>query len=905
MLGSRDDENAATAALDAARRRPDFEGRCLEEAKVLMRLGRWREATEVAQAFVGRWPDRPEAHLLLIAALGNAGEPARAAKAVEEALERWPNRTRFAGPIARLALEGQDHEWVLRCIRSLPETRAAWPALSELEIQARLGVGDARGAEQVAAEAASRWPDGLAFAEAQVRTAFGLERWDEAVERADRVLARWPDSPDAATLLVNALLKGGAFEAAEQASAAAAATWPDRVDFAALHVRAALGLGRPSEAIARADDMLSRWPEAAQPLKLKIDALLAAGDEEGAAAAALDAARRWPGSPARCLEAAKALSRLGRAGDAAGIARACVERWPDQPDGHRLLIAAHVSRGAFEAAEDASAAAVALWPESVELLKAHVRTALGLERWDDAVLRAERLIARRPDDRSTWLALIDAAKGAVAWPNGFVPPVDQAEAMAAEEGDGPEPRCAVIRALAAEGRLQDAETASAAALAAWPEDALVRFHADRLAEVQRALSVLERAIERFPDDPGIHCQRINLLLRMGRPEEAARVGRSLVERWPESEGLRYAHLAALTRAGRTGEAVESLEAFLLRDDAPQFNPRVSVAMRHMAHGGHFSRCLRLLRTLTSRAEGDDRTAMKARMLAFISSAGFYGSTRRLLRATKVPDAQLTFVRARLEEALTGATGASLQQAAANGEIARGNIEQAATWLIASGAVEGARDLVESSKEALGAKHIFFALTCSLHLKDHDGIARYLDALRARALSDCRVLFFMRMVEADPALRAQVLDEPAGADLAATCALLATEHQYRYRELRRFAHGLRDGIGHADDDATAVSFICPVHRIDDLERLLANIRAQRGGALEALICFNNCDYEAAEGRLKALLAADPVGVPLRSMDCGGAPLGEVLNLGMARAEGALLCKIDADDIYLPDYAARIR
>ncbi len=93
-----------------------------------------------------------------------------------------------------------------------------------------------------------------------------------------------------------------------------------------------------------------------------------------------------------------------------------------------------------------------------------------------------------------------------------------------------------------------------------------------------------------------------------------------------------------------------------------------------------------------------------------------------------------------------------------------------------------------------------------------------------------------------------------------------------------------------------SLLCPIHRVEDVPRLMATVNQQLYDALEAVIIMNSdaLDEEmferlASPGRRYAIVRA-----PQDEL------LGAALNRGAAQARGEVLLKIDADDLYFPNY-----
>lgn len=95
---------------------------------------------------------------------------------------------------------------------------------------------------------------------------------------------------------------------------------------------------------------------------------------------------------------------------------------------------------------------------------------------------------------------------------------------------------------------------------------------------------------------------------------------------------------------------------------------------------------------------------------------------------------------------------------------------------------------------------------------------------------------------------------------------------------------------------SVSLLCPIHRPSDLGNLVKQIHRQTWRHGETLVGLHTDQISADE--IKALWCSD---LTLRVIDCSDLTwLGQVLNRLISKADGEILMRFDADDIYLPDY-----
>lgn len=76
---------------------------------------------------------------------------------------------------------------------------------------------------------------------------------------------------------------------------------------------------------------------------------------------------------------------------------------------------------------------------------------------------------------------------------------------------------------------------------------------------EKALEVLEKARELYPDDPEVQSQLLNAYVQAGKVEEAMNVYKEAVEKEPDNKLYRYNYGSLLLEAGRYDEAIEHLK----------------------------------------------------------------------------------------------------------------------------------------------------------------------------------------------------------------------------------------------------------------------------------------------------------------------------------------------------------
>jgi predicted Zn-dependent protease len=189
----------------------------------------------------------------------------------------------------------------------------------------------------------------------------------------------------------------------------------------------------------------------------------------------------------------------------------------------------------------ASAGAQEFPNETYEFLMAKLAADDG--RFDEAVTRMDRVIAKAPDEPvlryERAMMLIDAGK------------VDKAESE--------------LRALLVKNpEFYDANRVLGRVL-------LDRGTTDR-ARVEEALKYLQAAFKAYPDDLATGMAVAHILGQLDRVPEAERVLAGMVERAPDQRALNYQYAQVLTKLGRGAESKQYLERAVAVD--PTFGPAI-------------------------------------------------------------------------------------------------------------------------------------------------------------------------------------------------------------------------------------------------------------------------------------------------------------------------------------------
>jgi tetratricopeptide (TPR) repeat protein len=111
-------------------------------------------------------------------------------------------------------------------------------------------------------------------------------------------------------------------------------------------------------------------------------------------------------------------------------------------------------------------------------------------------------------------------------------------------------------------------------------------------------------------------------------------------------------------------------------------------------------------------------------------------------------------------------------------------------------------------------------------------------------------------------------------------------------------GTRRSLELMREQPIQVSYVCPIHRPEDVQNAIAQISQQSWKNAEAVFAING-------GKISAELieASWQSDLQLKIVDCNGMDrVGPVLNRAIHHSSGDIIIRIDADNMYMPDYAA---
>jgi tetratricopeptide (TPR) repeat protein len=258
-------------------------------------------------------------------------------------------------------------------------------------------------------------------------------------------------------------------------------------------LQACLGLlnaGRAADARPRIDALIAARPEQPDPYALLGLALDQLGEAEAGAVQLRRAIAINPRQPQYRLQLARMIAPTDLAAAEASL-RAALEAAPGHPPALEALI--DLLAGAGRGDEAVALSEAHLPPPTPERLQAHSRLLKRLERYDEAVAVARRIVGMAPSaggaQHNLAAALTDAGQPVEA--------VGAIRAAMALGQDGAETWRVLARALEDDGKFDDAEAAYREAIARRPDDADV--HADlsqliwmRTGDVAKATAGLAR-----------------------------------------------------------------------------------------------------------------------------------------------------------------------------------------------------------------------------------------------------------------------------------------------------------------------------------------------------------------------------------------------------------------------------
>ncbi len=287
-----------------------------------------------------------------------------------------------------------------------------------------------------------------------------------------------------------------------------------------------------------------------------------------------------PGDGAALGEVAFTLMLAGDLEAAAGVCAQVLDRQPDDVGALATLGAVRRSQGDLATALDCFRRASTAEPSHLGVAFELADVLQALDRQDDAEAALNMALAIDPAHRPSLTALgrLCSRQGRHAQAAFLLQTARRCDP------DDPDLACEVAAALAALGRLADAEGAYRSALAATPEhvQALLGLGLTqrRRGDIVAAAQTLEAAARLAADHPGIQCEAAYTHLILGRLAEAKEAyGRALVADPQTGAALRGLSQIAL-REGRTGEAVDASRRAIAADPSdPAAHIELSIAHR--------------------------------------------------------------------------------------------------------------------------------------------------------------------------------------------------------------------------------------------------------------------------------------------------------------------------------------
>ena len=364
---------------------------------------------------------------------------------------------------------------------------------------------------------------------------------------------------------------------------------------------------------------------------------------------------------------------------------------------------------------------------------------------------------------------------------------------------------------------------------------LSRIELHRLrGDVNHALALAEAAVARFPDRYGAVSKLIALRLGTGALEEALRAAEAACATFPANASAWVQHGMLLERAGDPhGAAAKASRALELN---PALRQAQLLTLRALAFVGRHEDARRVF-----------TEAMQDHGPRNPLSYDFLLDAARLARTEPAPE-----LLRRLALAAAGAESPAFSAIVALAEDGehRAAAEALARWL---------------AKKWPDHRLIALATLFGDKLAPH---------LERAGLPPLRQLARRLMLDATATLR----NDPG---MAAADALV---------------RDILAGEPGTDPNGPLVSYICPIHRPQDVANLLAQLSRQAWRNAEVVFCING------DGISEQDLALDPaLGFAVRHLRLPpGRPVGFYLARSVACARGDYLLRIDADDIYDADY-----
>lgn len=371
---------------------------------------------------------------------------------------------------------------------------------------------------------------------ASLQQAFqALQRGDAkgATLAAEQVLRSAPNSPDALHLLALCQRNVGDLQQARMTFERALRHAPQHVDLLSNFGALLLKMGRPTEAAAKLSKAVSIAPQRLDAWLNYSLVLRAAGDRAGA----LDTARRAhalaPNNPRTLHMLGTALREIG---DLEGAEEALRKALAVDPNNGWAWTALGIVRRLIGDPEDALACyakARGVGYDTPELADAEAGAKLDLGRHEEALAAAEKLIQTAPEyvDGHVMRAHILWEYGA----GGVNDPLGEFHAAAAAQPNNIPLRAALVNALLEAERAEEALALATELRQRHDQPALAAAHSVALQQLGRlddAVAVLERAAPAMGTSVGFAIAFARLLIRVKRPDEAARYAEYATSREP-------------------------------------------------------------------------------------------------------------------------------------------------------------------------------------------------------------------------------------------------------------------------------------------------------------------------------------------------------------------------------------
>jgi tetratricopeptide (TPR) repeat protein len=276
-------------------------------------------------------------------------------------------------------------------------------------------------------------------------------------------------------------------------------------------------------------------------------------------------------------QAAYTYLERGRPGDALRTLDLLGEAVAEDPGLTSVRAEALRLDGQFEAAVAEYDRALAGTPDDPWILGGRGAALMSLDRLEDARVDLDRAVALEPE--STVL-LITASELALRMDDLAAARTHAQRAVAIDSSDATGfELLARVEAMAGSFDVALGHIRTAQALDASGDVDLLRLHArleHRAGTKEKAAELYFQLCEQAPSVPGDHSTLAELLVDLGRVDDAARVAEGAARRWDEDAEVVGQHGELLIRAGRPGDAVEVLRR------ATDLEPRSAQLHLHLA-----------------------------------------------------------------------------------------------------------------------------------------------------------------------------------------------------------------------------------------------------------------------------------------------------------------------------------